>query len=193
MEFWDSEYESGNYLNRWDYSEPSQELAACIAAGMIRNGGKCLDLGCGSGTETIFISACGYRATGIDISSKALEIARAKAVGLNLKINWVHGDFLYSGLDSSSFDFISDRGCFHHITERKKYADEVYRLLKPGGKLLVRGCRDNDGDEIFVLVTADEIDKYFDKKRFRRGPVTPIKLISDAGSLNSNIIVITKT
>jgi len=193
-DFWESNYESGQYLNHWDYKYPSQELVTFIASGIIPKDAKCLDLGCGAGNEAIFLAKCGYKVTGIDLSRKAIEIAKERSLTKNVKIDWIVGDVLASKLVSNSFDFINDRGCFHHIKEadRTNYANEMFRLLKTGGKLMIRGCGDEKSQEHFVLVDEKSIHKHFRTKAFDRGSILPIQMISDGGKLLSNLVILTK-
>ncbi|MCI0541438.1 MAG: methyltransferase domain-containing protein [Verrucomicrobiales bacterium] len=77
-QFWDKTYESGDYLNHWDYSCASQELVAAVALQAPKPGGTALDIGCGAGREAIFLAKCGLRVIAVDISAKALEIARQR-------------------------------------------------------------------------------------------------------------------
>ena len=96
-------------------------------------------------------------------------------------------------MEKGSIAFANDRGCFHHIKEkdRPRYAMEIMRVLKPGAFLLLRGCREDDSGT-FVTVKQEDIDRHFSKDKFSYGSVRPITLISDAGTLLSNIVVIKK-
>ena len=192
--FWEHTYENGQYLEHWDYKNPSQELVTFTATGLIPEDARCLDLGCGAGNEAIFLAQCGYRVAGIDLSKKALVIAGERARNKNVEIEWIQGDVLATGLESDSFDFINDRGCFHHIKDidRPAFSKEMARLLRVGGHLMIRGCSDENSGEHFVLVNKESIDRFFKKQTFDRGPVLPIIMISDAGTLESNIVILTK-
>ena len=193
--WWERAYQTGQYRSLWDFKHPSPELVAFIASGVIPENGNCLDVGCGSGNEAIFLAQCGYNVTGIDFSKKALEIADKKAKTENVEIKWLSKNITDTGLKSETFDFINDRGCFHHINEneRQQYADEMCRLLKPGGHLLIRGSRNKKSEEEgFVIINKECIDRFFNKSFFKRGPVLPITYISDTGLLEANIVILTK-
>ena len=193
--WWEKAYQTSQYLILWDFKHPSPELAAFIASGLIPENSNCLDVGCGSGNEAIFLAQCGYNVTGIDFSKKALEIADKKAKTDKLEIKWMPEDVTDINLMSNSFDFINDRGCFHHINEneRQQYADEMCRLLKAGGRLLIRGSRNQDSAEKgFVIVNEECIDQFFNKMFFKRGHVLPVPYISDTGLLDANIVILTK-
>jgi len=193
MQYWEEMYQTGKYLNLWDYKQPSQELVCFIAAGLIPIYGNCLDIGCGAGNEAIFLAQLGYCVTGIDFSANALEIAKERAKIKNANVTWIKRMVADTGLSGNSFDFINDRACFHHIpeNERKQYANEVYRLLKPGGRLLLRGSREGK-ERGYIEVNEEAIDKFFDKNSFSRGQILPVTLIFDTGKLECNIVVLTK-
>lgn len=192
--YWDEAYSSGEYLKRWEFKHPSPELVAITALNIIPKNGKCLDAGCGAGSEAIFLAGCGYSVTGIDFSEKALEIAAKKARTKKIKLKLSYASVFDTGLQPNSFDFINDRGCFHMIEnkDRKKYAMEMYKLLKHGGYLFIRGCRDIKNHIGFVIIDEKSIDKYFIKKLFKRGPVLPISLVSNTGTLEANVVMLRK-
>jgi ubiquinone/menaquinone biosynthesis C-methylase UbiE len=190
--FWDEAYRSQDYLRHWEYSHPSQELVAAVACGLAPRAATVLDVGCGAGQEAIFLARCGFCVIGVDFSAEGLAIARQKAVAAGVKVDWREGSALALPVDAQSVDFANDRGCFHVIgrEDRPRYAAEVYRVLKPGGGLLLRGARADAEEEHFVKVDEAEIDRYFDEAWFSRGPVLPLVMLSDGGVLEGNIVVL---
>jgi SAM-dependent methyltransferase len=62
-------------------------------------------------------------------------------------VDWHECSALKTPFDDSYFDLIADRGCFHHISwrPRRQYAEEIARILRPGGVLFLRGSREADG------------------------------------------------
>ena len=193
MNHWDRIYETGAYKRQWDYKYPSQELVATVAIKGVPEKGVALDVGCGAGRDAIFLAKCGYRVIGIDISDKAIEIAKERAAEAGVDIEWHVGNVLELPLADQSVDFVTDRGCFHLISEddRAKYAQEIYRVLKPEGNLLLRGfgCGHAHG---IVPVTHEQIEKFFPSAQFQKGPFLPIALVADAGELEGNIMVMQK-
>lgn len=193
--FWEQAYRSGEYRKHWDYSAPSQELVALVAAGLIAPHARVLDVGCGSGREAVFLAECGCDVAGVDISPRALELARRRAWDEGVEVEWLEGSFFDLPVEDMSVDFINDRGALHLVAEksRPRYAAEVRRVLKPGGCVLIRGAGPNEtGGEHFTPVTEESIDRHFPPSEFRRGPVLPITLISDGGTLDANIVVLHK-
>jgi SAM-dependent methyltransferase len=76
------------------------------------------------------------------------------AARLNPGPGYLRADLLRLPLQSSAFDAVLDRGCFHYLAvrDRARYAAEVARVLRRGGKLLLRpslraGAVRNDIDE----------------------------------------------
>ncbi len=122
----------------WHYSRPSPELVAALDDGWIRPGGWALDLGCGLGTELGHLSGLGARAVGVDLSAVALRRARHS----HPAVAFVRADVLQLPFLDSSFDVALDRGCFHYLPAggRRGYANEVLRVMRPGGRFLLRAC-----------------------------------------------------
>ena len=193
-QFWEETYESGDFLNHWDYSFPSQELVAAVVLQLPKLDGTALDIGCGAGREAIFLAKCGFRVIAIDISTKALEIARRRASDAGVEVDWRQGSFFELPVEDAAVDFINDRGALHLVPEsdRPRFAREVNRVLKPGGSVFLRGASIDAAEETFTPITTESIDKHFPSVTFSRGPVLPITLVSDSGTLDARIVVLQK-
>jgi 2-polyprenyl-3-methyl-5-hydroxy-6-metoxy-1,4-benzoquinol methylase len=189
---WDEAYRSGSYRQFWELSHPSPELAAYLAVRAPGDGRTALDLGCGSGKDGVLLARSGYRVHGVDVSQEALEIARLHAAGEGVEVVWRKASVLDLPFTDGFFDLATDRGCLHHLPEEERggYAREVGRILKPGGELLVRGCRLSRFP--FFPVTQEALRRHFPPGLFALGPVLPLQLITDAGPLDGNICVIRK-
>jgi SAM-dependent methyltransferase len=123
--------------SRWDTGVTPPEVVAAVAE---TEPGRALDLGCGTGTNVLYLAQRGWFATGVDFSSLAIESARRKA-------DWVAGATFVEGdvtrlsalgVDGP-FDLVLDIGCYHGIPtgRRDAYAREVARVARPGGRLLM--------------------------------------------------------
>ena len=101
--------------------------------------GTALDLGTGPGTQAMSLAARGFKVTGTDISSTAIEKAQAVAKEKGLDILWRQDDILNSSLDQK-FDVVLDRGCFHVFPpeQRQDYVRVVDGLIKPNGYLFLK-------------------------------------------------------
>lgn len=99
--------------------------------------GKALEIGCGTGHFTRWISSKGFFCSGIDISSTAVGMAKEQSKGSN--IEFFNGDYCYSNIfKPASFDMIADGHCFHCIVEdsdRKTFLEKSKSLLKKDGIL----------------------------------------------------------
>lgn len=193
MSTWDQDYRSGEYIAHWDYKYPSQELVATIATLALPRGSVALDVGCGAGREAIFLAKCGYRVHGVDFSKEALKIARKRASEQKVSVHWHKCDVTKLAIASRSVDFVNDRGCFHVIPDgrRQEFATELARVMKSGGHCLLRGSS-RRGPYNFVPVNRSAVDRFFGRSLFSRGPVLPIALVSNGGTLSSNLVVLTR-
>jgi ubiquinone/menaquinone biosynthesis C-methylase UbiE len=98
-----------------------------------------LDAGCGVGdvaqlTKMIYPSAV---VTGITISDNQVNLSKKKFS--NSKIKILYGDFEKTNFNGKTFDVIYfiDSICHGNDDDKKKALTESYRLLKPGGQLLI--------------------------------------------------------
>jgi ubiquinone/menaquinone biosynthesis C-methylase UbiE len=103
---------------------------------------RILDLGCGTGVLCQLIGQrlradLGGRVTGIDAAGKMIEIARKKRGGPTCGFEAMAAEELR--FDNESFDGVVSSLFFHHVPLdlKKQSLAEAYRVLKPGGKLVV--------------------------------------------------------
>jgi ubiquinone/menaquinone biosynthesis C-methylase UbiE len=192
--YWEKAFESGEYKH-WEFSYPSPEFVALTAAGVPRKGARVLDVGCGGGVDAIFMAHCGFRVTGIDISAAALGIARKRAKKAHVKVDWQRGNVLELPINNESIDFITDRGLFHLIEDpvRPAYSAELYRVLKNGGRALIRGASKESGHNQFNPVREEAIGKYFLASKLKSSLVMPVLLLSVEGVMDGRIVMLQKT
>lgn len=102
-----------------------------------------LDLACGVGRHSIEFAKQGYQVVGLDFSKSYLAEAKKSATKAQLKINFVKGDMkdLKPHFPHENFDLVvSLFNSFGYFKSRKddlKMVCEVYRVLRPGGKLVI--------------------------------------------------------
>jgi len=128
---WNDDYESGDLP--WDTGIPDSTLVEIVGSGALPMG-KALDVGCGTGTNAIWLAQRGYDVLGIDIAPKAVELARAKLLG-DVRCRFEAMDFL-AARPQGSFQLVFDRGCFHvfdEAGERARVAEQVAAVLAPDG------------------------------------------------------------
>lgn len=101
---------------------------------------RVLDAGCGVGGSSIFLAKhYGCHVTGISLSEKQVEQARAHAfkhVSHNLPL-FHQMDFAYTTFADASFDVIWGIESICHTYDKLAFIKEAYRLLKPGGRIVV--------------------------------------------------------
>lgn len=101
-----------------------------------------LDIACGTGDLTIALAKRGIKVTGLDIAQEMMEYAKLKSKKIAGRKNIQLPDFVHSPAESlpfreNSFDIVSIGFGIRNFSDRKKSLSEIYRVLKPGGKLMV--------------------------------------------------------
>lgn len=128
---WDQLYQGG--FKPWDTGRPDSHLISVVREKGIRKG-CALEVGCGTGTNAIWLAQAGFAVTAIDVSPTALAQARAKA-GAEA-CDFVLGDFMEMPAPAAPFDFAFDLGCFHVFAEpeqRTRFAAQIAKFLTSDG------------------------------------------------------------
>jgi SAM-dependent methyltransferase len=96
--------------------------------------GSVLDVGCGTGENTMLLASSGLHVLGIDWSTAAVELARAKAADRSLEVAFEVGDALRLDELGRSFDTILDSALFHTFSDeaRSAYASSLGLVTRPG-------------------------------------------------------------
>lgn len=127
---WDARYEQTNVP--WDTGVPDPHLVEFIQASSVTPR-RVLEIGCGTGTNAIWLASRGCEVVGIDVSPRAIAQAEAKVRGE--PICFLVRDFFDASLEGS-FDFVFDRGVLHlydDLPARAKFVGRVAELLSPTG------------------------------------------------------------
>lgn len=106
------------------------------ADGFIKAGASLLDLGTGTGTLARGFALRGCRVIGIDPSAEMLEQARELDQHAGVEVEYRIAKAETTGLPDSSFDSVTAGQCWHWF-DRPKAANEVKRILKPGGTIVI--------------------------------------------------------
>ena len=128
----------------WVACSASAEFYRLIADGVIEPGSTIVDIGCGIGTEAVFAASQRMRVYGVDISTEALDRARELQAFFGVSVVWLQAEVPNIPLPDAHADVVNDRFFFHNVShqEREAYARVVFRILKPGGLLVLRGFSD---------------------------------------------------
>ncbi len=125
----------------WDSGVPPPELMEVIDGSRRLTPGRALDLGCGTGTTTVYMAGKGWQATGVDFVARAIRTARAKTAGAGVPAVFIVGDVtrLHELPIEPGFDLLFDQGCFHSLpaTAQPAYAREISRTAHPGATYLL--------------------------------------------------------
>lgn len=127
----------------WDTEVTPPELIEVIEKQRITPG-CALDIGCGTGTNAIYLARHGFEAIGVDIAHLAIWRARYKAWRQGIPAKFFRGDALKFGIKRGgvvpvSFDFVLDIGFLHSLKEKQLYyyAEMLHRVLHIGGFFLL--------------------------------------------------------
>lgn len=106
-----------------------------ILARLHHTSGDAVDLGCGTGTYTQLLDALGFRVTGIDNAPGLLAIARERLQ--ERPVNLVAGSITELPLCDHTQDLALSMGVLQHVDDVPRVLDEMKRVLRPGGLLLI--------------------------------------------------------
>lgn len=95
--------------------------------------GDILDVGCGSGSHSLYLQSKGYKVKAIDVSKGAIEVSKLRGV--------LHAEVLNILDETETFDTIlllmNGTGIFQELTQVSKYLSQLKTLLNPGGQILI--------------------------------------------------------
>ena len=138
-------YKSGD--TPWDAGRPDFNLIETVTENNILSC-KALDVGCGTGDNTIWLAQNRFQVIGTDVSDIAIEKAKEKASKANVKCDFILADFIKDKIEGIPFGFIFDRGCFHSFSsknDRRRFAkNAAAHLEKSGLWLTIVGNSDED-------------------------------------------------
>lgn len=170
---WDEIYSKFNLAEiPWHSDDPDQEFIELIEKKEVKPY-QVLDVGCGAGTDAIYLASKGCKVTAIDISHEVIRIAKERAEKAGVKVNFIADNFMKIEFDSGSYDFINDRGCFHHINplERENYAAKINDVLRRKGYYYLRCWSDKEESKRGPFrISEDDVKNTF-SKYFKLGEI----------------------
>jgi SAM-dependent methyltransferase len=129
------------YLFRKPFSEPRvfREFAMVLEVfdERLRGQGTILDFGCGTGWTSLWLARAGYRATGVDISERMIEIAHELSARENVAAEFIVADMEDVDLGRHDFDGALFFDCLHHCPDYDAALARAHAHLRPGGYLLL--------------------------------------------------------
>ena len=149
----------------WDSGVPPPELKELIEGPQARTPGKALDLGCGTGTNAIYMTQHGWDVTAIDFVPRAIATAKSKAAAAKVTPRLLVGDV--TRLEElgvrDGFTLLFDLGCFHAIPpdRRDAYVAGTTKAATPGAVFLLWGFYRKPNWETNAMVSKEEIEERF--------------------------------
>ncbi len=164
--YWDKFYEKP--LEEIPWQNVQADWFKELVDNKMITGSSAVDLGCGTGRKAIYLVRYGgfSDVTGIDISKRAIEIAKDNAKKEAVKCNFVCTDatkWSFAEADQT-FDFILDWANLHGIpaNQRSDYIEGINRHSHDGTLMLIRTFSSKDeGLEHFDLVRNDVPIRHF--------------------------------
>ena len=154
---WDQRYRDGDM--RWDSGLPSRELGRLLGEWPTSRG-RAIELGCGTGTNAIFLATLGFQVTGVDCSPTAIRLAEEKAQSKEVSVEWVEADVQHFGAGSSPFGLVFDRGCYHccRRVDLPGYLESLRNVTSTGSRYIgLMGNADDPNPDGPPRVTAEEV------------------------------------
>lgn len=148
----------------WDTGVTPPELIAAVEGPNAEPPGNALDIGCGTGTNTLYLARHGWRATGIDFTEPAIRLAERKL----RQSKDLAGSARFFRLDATQLatvrpdppcSLLLDLGCFHGIPLEKRsgYVQGVARWAAPNALLLLYAFGPRDIGGRMAGISPDDV------------------------------------
>lgn len=168
-DIWEKEYRNPKLITNSD--EPQLDFKHFIKwlrknQHVDLEGLRVLDLGSGTGKNSLFLAERGSEVVGIELSKTAVRIAKERAEERGIQAHFQTGDIGTTiPYEDASFDLILDVVSSNSLNEaeRRVYVKEMLRVLKPGGNVFVKAlCKDGDKNALNLIekFPGNEKDTY---------------------------------
>jgi len=178
----------------WDIGRPQPALLALAEAGALQ--GTVLDAGCGTGEHALMAAERGLDVTGVDLATKAIATAEAKARDRGLAVRFL----VWDALDLPTlgqFDTVLDCGLFHVFDDedRARFLVSLAGAVKPGGRYFMLCFSDRQpGDWGPRRITEAEIRENFaDGWRIDSLEPATIEVVLDPSTVQAWLVAMTRT
>lgn len=147
----------------WDTGITPPEVVEAIEGPNALRPGRALDLGCGTGTNCLYLGCHGWQVVGVDLAIPAIRKARRRARAAGLSADFYAADVTRLGFLRPGFDLALDIGCFHALDAdgRTRYRDQLGRLLGPGAHYMLYAFGPRRGRWMQIGITPEETQRLF--------------------------------
>ena len=123
-------------------------------------GKKVLDVGCGGGILSESMAAAGAHVTGIDLSEKALGVARLHLFESGQKVDYHHDSAeAFAQKHAGEFDVVTCMEMLEHVPDPSSTVSACARLVKPGGHVFFSTLNRNFKSYLFAVIGAEYVLK----------------------------------
>jgi ubiquinone/menaquinone biosynthesis C-methylase UbiE len=126
-------YDQPSFFYAINFRRDNEPYVLPLLQEIKNNGGKTLEVGCGLGVDTYWFYNNGCDITSIDIAQANVDYVNT--ILPNANVFW--GDAEKLPFYKEHFDTYYSFGVLHHTPDIRKAISEAYRVLKPGGKIII--------------------------------------------------------
>ncbi len=110
--------------------------------------GTALDMGCGSGVDSVHLAKLGWQVTSLDFLQDALDMTTKRAKGAGVELELVHADVI-AWENDAKFDLLLDSGLLHNMSRDKiaDYRAKILDWLKPTGDFVLAHWESRSDDD----------------------------------------------
>ncbi len=159
----------------WDSGISPPELLAAVQGPTALPPGRALDVGCGTGTNSLTMAELGWQVVGVDFAAPAIARARAKAAQAKVKLAQVGGSVSFIKADATQLEpppaeerknLILDLGCLNGIPQERRldYAHVMAQQAAPGALFLLYAHIPHPDGSGALGCTPEELDVLFSEK-----------------------------
>lgn len=166
----------------WSHAEPTLFLAELCQQ---RPAGRALDIGCGSGTDSVYLAQRGWSVTALDFVPKALEYTTQRAAQAGVSVTPVVADITEWEVPAP-FDLVLDHGLLHNMDPVRypAYRERLIRAVAEHGDFVLLhwhpsqpgqpngevGPRRRSRDEIKTFFAPEFQERFFAREEFEDLP-----------------------
>ena len=166
----------------WSHDEPTLFLAEICRR---RAPGRALDIGCGAGTDSVFLAQQGWEVTSLDFVPKALEFTQQRAADAGVSVTAIEAD-ITTWQPPHEYDLVLDHGLLHNMdpVRHDAYRNVLMQTFAPDGEFVLlhwhhlypgqpdgkMGPTRRSRDEIKAFFAPEFHERYFAIEHFESLP-----------------------